>query len=663
MSKNSQTTINTLRMLSMYEITKAKSGHPGIALGAAPIMYALFRDHLVVDPEDPDYFNRDRFILSAGHGSSLLYATMLCAGFESISMEDLKNFRQINSKTAGHPEPYLVKGIEVSSGPLGQGVAMAVGMAIAEAKLAAEYNQYNEIINHRTYCLLGDGCTEEGIFYESLAIAGKLKLNKLVFLYDSNKIQLDGPVSDSTCTKMKSLCRACNVNYIHVKHGNDYKEISAAISLSKLSNKPTLIEINTTIGYGSDKANSNTCHGSPFNDEQVEQIKKNLNWDYAPFTIPSCVKEDFANKIANRAKINKLRFNKDLNILEQRDLQLYYQLNDCINNKFGLNIDWYKSLQVKPVDATRTLMGEVINIACKNLPSILVGSADLTASTKVGGKHLNNFTADNYNGTNINYGVREFAMTAIVNGIVAHKGIKAIGSTFLVFSDYDKSAIRLAAISHIPAINIYSHDSITVGEDGPTHQPIEQLNTFRMIPNHYLFRPANFYECLFALDFAIKSHSTPVTIATSRGEFNLPLTKDFNDIAKGAYFIEKHHKYDLTILATGSEVAVAIDVAKILSDHDLHANVVSAPCLNLFDEQDSKYQQSILGNKPTFSIEYGNTSIWHKYVDYPIGIDTFGKSGKANDVVKAFNLSPQQIAKNIINTLKGKKITCQQAQS
>lgn len=655
MSKNSQTTINTLRMLSMAQITKAKSGHPGIALGAAPIMYALFRDHLIIDPNDPLYFNRDRFILSAGHGSSLLYATMLCAGYKSISMDDLKNFRQINAKTAGHPEPSLIKGIEVATGPLGQGVAMAVGMAIGEAKMAAKFNQYNNIINHRTYCLLGDGCSEEGIFYEAFALAGKLKLNKLTFLYDSNKIQLDGPVSDSTNTKMKLLCRACNINYIYVKQGNDYKDVSIAIALSKLSKKPTLIEINTTIGYGSDKANCNTCHGSPFNEEQLENIKNNLHWNYPLFTIPNCVQEDFSNVIFKRVKNHKLKFNKDLNYMEQRNLQLYYQFNDCITNKFGLNIDWYKSYQVKDINATRNVMGDIVNIACKNLSSILVGSADLTSSTKIGGKHLNNFTAENYRGTNINYGVREFGMTSIINGIVAHGGIKAIGSTFLVFSDYAKAAIRLAAVSHIPAINIYSHDSITVGEDGPTHQPIEQLNSLRMIPNHYLFRPYNFHECLYALDFALKSKSSPVTIATSRGEFKQTPTKSFNDIAKGAYFIQKHAKYHLTILATGSEVATAIEVASILHDSRITANVVSVPCLNLFAIQDKTYQKLILGNKPTFSIEYGNTSLWYKYVNHPIGINGFGLSGKGSDVVETFNLSPAQIAKTIITTLKGKK--------
>ncbi|WEK83170.1 MAG: transketolase [Mycoplasma sp.] len=656
MKKNLENlTINTIRMLGVNAITNANSGHPGIVLGAAPIMYALFKYHLNVDPKNPHFFNRDRFILSAGHGSALLYSTMYLAGYTSLQKNDLLRFRQINSKTPGHPESALVPGIEVSTGPLGQGVAMGVGMAIAEKKLSAIFNQHSKLVDHYTYVLFGDGCFEEGIFAEAVALAGRLKLNKLIMLYDSNRIQLDGKVSDSTNTNVKAFFKANHWNYLKVKDGNDFLAISRAISRAKISNKPTVIEVSTVIGFASNKANSSSCHGAPFKAEEVELIKKNLNYHMNGFNVHNDVEADFKEPIAKRAVKNTIKFNKALGVLEKADVKLYYQFNDCLKNNFGLDLNWYKELQVKPIDATRNTMGKVIDLAWNHLPTLLVGSADLTASTKVGGKHLGNFDLDPMNGQNINYGVREFAMTAISNGINAHGGTRSICSTFLVFSDYAKAAIRLGAVSDIPGIQVYSHDTITVGEDGPTHEPIEQISSLRLIPNHYLFRPCNIHEALFALDFALKQQRHPVTIVTSRGEFNQPEFNDYEQISKGAYVLKKHKSYSLTLLATGSEVAVAMEVSELLAKHKINANVVSVPCLEVFKNQRQEYIDQVLGNKSVISIEYGVTTPWYQYVDLAIGIDSFGKSGKAKDVVDYFDLNPQQITNRIIDWIKAKK--------
>lgn len=646
------TTINAIRVIGAEAITNANSGHPGIVLGAAPIMYALFKCHLNIDPLNPNFFNRDRFVLSAGHGSALLYTTMHLAGFNSVSMQDITRFRQINSKTAGHPEPTLIPGVEVATGPLGQGVAMAVGMAIAERKLADTYNIYSELIDHYTYVLHGDGCFQEGIYYEAIALAGRLKLNKLIMLYDSNHIQLDGKVAETSNTKTKLFFKANNWNYIYVKDGNNYLSINKAIAKAKHSLLPTCIEVNTTIGFGSNKANQNSIHGAPLSEEEIQNLRKNLNYQYKRFEVPETVEEDFTKIIKNRAIKKGIAFNKALGVLEKNDLYKYNQLLDGTKNNFGLNLNWYKDVEFKAKDATRNTMGKVIDVAVKNLPTLMVGSADLTCSTKVGNRKIVTFNETNRNGQNIFYGVRELAMTAINNGINAHGAIRGISSTFMVFSDYAKPAIRLAAISHIPSIQVYSHDSITVGEDGPTHEPVEQINALRMIHNHYLFRPCNKAEALFALDFALKNQTSPVSIVTSRHEFNQPNMVDYNLIACGGYLIKTNEQYDLTLVATGSEVSVALEVASLLENENLKANVVSIPCLEIFRKQDEQYINQVLGSKARFSIEYGNTSIWYQFVDYPIGINTFGKSGKPNDVVNYFDLSAEQIKTKILAILK-----------
>ena len=648
--------INTLRALALDQIAKAKSGHPGMALGAAPIMYTLFRNHLNVNPKSPEYFNRDRFILSAGHCSALLYATLVCGGFSGINIDDLKKFRQLNSKTAGHPEPDKIPGVEVSSGPLGQGIAMAVGMAIAEKKLAATYNEYSQIVDHYTYCLHGDGCLQEGVALEAIELAGKLRLNKLILLYDSNDIQLDGAVKDTSVTNVAKMFIANNWNYIKVRNGNNVDAINNAIREAKYSELPTIIEIKTTIGWGTNKANSNKCHGTPFTEEEVDQIKKDWKYRYSKWTIPQEVETDFANVISKRVGKVVVNYNKHLTNLERRNIKLYYSYVDTVKDNFGLNIKWYKSLKVKTNDATRNTMGTIVDVAAKHLNNLMVGSADVSSSTKIGTSNTSTVFEDhNYSGQVIRFGVREFAMTAIVNGICAHKGVRAIGSTFFAFSDYCKPALRLAAIGKIPSINIYSHDSITVGEDGPTHQPIEQLGSLRMVPNLYVFRPSNYQECLFALNFGLTKYTAPSVIVASRSNFEQRPVNNFDLIKKGAYFVKYSAANKYTLIGTGSEVATCFEVAKILEkEYKTPVNIVSGMCMELFEQQDNAYKNLIL-KKPVISIEFGATAYWYKYSKHPIGIDTFGKSAPEADLIRALDLEPRQIALNIVKYLGLKK--------
>ena len=644
--------INTLRALALDEIATAKSGHPGMALGAAPIMYALFRNHLNVNPKSPEYFNRDRFVLSAGHASALLYATLVCGGFKGITIEDLKKFRKLGSKTAGHPEADQIPGIEVSTGPLGQGIAMAVGMAIAEKKLATTYNEYSQIVDHYTYCLHGDGCLQEGVALEAIALAGKLRLNKLILLYDSNDVQLDGRVSDSSVTNVRKMFIANNWNYIKIRHGNNVDAINAAIREAKFSELPTVIEIKTTIGWGTKKANSNKCHGTPFTEEEVAEIKKSWKYRYSKWTLPDEVKSDFADVITKRVGKVVVNYNKHLTNLEKRNIQLYYQYVDTVKDNFGLDLKWYKNIKVKTNDATRNTMGAIVDVATKHLNNLMVGSADVSSSTKIGTNATSTIFEDrNYSGQVIKFGVREFAMTAIVNGICAHKGVRAIGSTFFAFSDYAKPALRVAAISKIPAINIYSHDSITVGEDGPTHQPIEQLCSLRMVPNLYVFRPCNYQECLYALNFGLTKYTAPTIIVTSRSAFEQHPSNDFDQIKKGAYFLKYNAKSRYTLLGTGSEIATCFEVAKIIEkEYGTSFNIVSGLCMKRFEEQDEAYKETIL-KKPIITIEFGATPYWYKYSKHPIGIDKFGKSGNEADLIKAFDLEPKQIALNIVKYL------------
>ncbi len=644
--------INCLRALSLDQITNANSGHPGIALGAAPIFYTLFKYHLNILPTDPFYFNRDRVIFSAGHASALIYATMLCAGYKNLTINDLKKFRKIGSKTSGHPEPHLLPGIDAPSGPLGQGIAMSVGIAIVEKKLASIFNTYSKLIDYYTYCFHGDGCLQEGISYEAICLAGKLKLNKLILLYDSNGVQLDGKTNTSMPLDVKKFFRSCNWNYIKVKNGENVKEINHAILLAKKSDKPTCIEIKTIIGYGSKKANSCSCHGTPFTWDEVSEIKRNLGYGYKkPFFIPDYINFYFKQVILERGEKNKRNFYSSIYVLEEKDIYYYKKLEKIMQNQYEFDLKWFDELKSKNINSTRAIMGEVVNSLVKNQEFTFVGSADVSNSTKIGTKNNISIIDSFIKGKRVEYGVREFAMAAINNGINSYLSIKSITSTFFAFSDYCKPAIRLAAISKIPSIFIFSHDSITVGEDGPTHQPIEQLNSLRLIPNHYVIRPCNLQECIVALQIAIYSKNTPTSIVTSRGEFIQYPTNDINQVYRGAYIIDDENKYDVTLWATGSEVATAFEVKKILKKNKINARIVSAPCMEIFKKQTEEYITEIKGNKPIVSIEFGTTNYWEGFAKLSIGINEFGVSGSGVDNIAKFKLTPKDIAKKIVSLL------------
>lgn len=648
-SRYTDLTVDTIRVLGCEMITDAGSGHPGIVLGAAPIMYALFRNHFVNDVNNPKFINRDRFVLSAGHGSALLYATMHLAGYSSISLEDLKNFRQINQKVAGHPENVLIDGIDCTTGPLGQGIAIAVGLAIAETKLNA-YFKKTKLINHYTYCLFGDGCLQEGISYEALSLAARYKLNKLIFLYDSNAIQLDGKVADSTVTNTKKYFEALGLNYIKVDNGNDVASISLAIENAKQStDKPTVIEVKTTIGYGSVFENSCKAHGQALNAEQLQQLKEKLSYHNDSYEISKNAYADF-EPLTKRGTKAVEAFNKSLEKLHE-DKEKFEAYNKLIIKDFNFDKKWFNSIKYeKDQLATRNIAGDVINIIADNNPLLTIASADIAGSTKIWGKNQKLYDETNRLGMNLNVGVREFAMAAINSGICLHSGLKAIGSTFMSFSDYNKAAIRLAAISHSPLVSVFSHDSISVGEDGATHQPVEQLWSLRMIPNHLVIRPCNLQETISAFDIAFKSEETPVTIITSRLEFGQ--YKGHDRTSKGGYIILNNKGYAATLVATGSEVATAIEVANILeTNHNIKVNVVSMPCYELFNKQSNVYKDLILGDKKVISIELGTTTPWYKIADYSIGINRFGVSGKPEDILKKFKLTPIDIATKIVTYL------------
>lgn len=643
--KKAKLAANTIRVLAACAITKAKSGHPGVALGAADIMYELFANQMNASPTDNNFVNRDRFVLSCGHASSLLYATMLLCGYRDMSMVQLKNFRQIDSKTPGHPEPTVLKGVEVSSGPLGQGIAMAVGLAIASKKMATLVNTPKiELINNYTYCLFGDGCFEEGISYEAIAVAGRLKLNKLIMIYDYNQIQLDGKVSDSTVIKTSRYFKSMGWNVVYCENGNDNRHLKSAFARAKsCRNKPTVIIAKTQIGYGSVNANSNKAHGTPLTPDQVVELKKTLNFNYPDFTIPPLL-SNLGKQVAERVEKKIIEFNSRLSKLEITNINLYKKVQEIIFKK-NINFDrkWYDPASFATNESTRKICGNLFQAVALNNPNVICSIADVSSSTMMKVNSSDKITAKNWEGQNLDCGVREFAMAAINNGIVAYGGMKALGSTFLSFSDYNKAAIRLAAISKLPSINVYSHDSITVGEDGPTHQPIEQTWSLRLIPNHMVFRPTSSIDMVVALEHAFKSTDRPITIITSRHTFN-QVNVDYELARRGGYVVRSDKNHKLTIYATGSELSLALQVAEKLN---VPNRVVAINSLELLLLQDKAYKENIFDNSKRISIEYGVTAPWYKYVDYAIGVDKLGVAGKPDDVVKRLGLTCSQIVNKI----------------
>lgn len=645
-----QTAINAVRMLAVDAINKAKSGHPGICLGAAPMLVDLYANFMNVDKTHMDWINRDRFILSGGHGVPMMYGLLNLMGF-GVTVDDIKSLRQLHSKTPGHPEADVTAGIDASTGPLGQGIAIGVGFAMAERFLAAKFNREGfPVVDHYTYVMCGDGDLQEGIAQEAISLAGHHKLNKLVLLYDSNDVQLDGPTNASYTEDIKKKYEAMGWAYIRVENGNDTAAISKAIKRAhKNVDKPTLIEVKTVIGYGSPLAGLCDSHGAPLGEEKTAALRKTLGWDYAPFEVPEEAYQtmDVVNKRGKRA------YSKWKKLVKAYTEQYPEEAKQFDNAVKGIyNLDFTLDFPVGHSDATRNTIGAVIKEFSKLNPTFIGGSADLTKSTKAKGAD-GDFTSDNPTGRNIMFGVREHAMGAIVNGLNIHGGVRAFTGAFFVFSDYMKGAMRLAALMGVPSIFVFTHDSIAVGEDGPTHEPIEQIAGLRATPNMDVYRPADAWEVVECFKKAIASKHTPSCIILTRQ--NLRVEDHANsDVAKGGYVLkEEQGKLDLCLLASGSEVNLAMDVATMLEKQGKNVRVVSMPNTADFDRQSKAYRQSVLPDrKKVVAVEMSSDNVWYKYAANVYGIDKFGASAPASVLMKEYGFTADQLADWIANNVK-----------
>ena len=645
--------VSAIRAMCIDTLNKAKSGHPGMALGSAPILYTLFTKHMVANPKEPMWFNRDRFVLSAGHASSLLYTMLHVAGYE-VSLDDLKSFRQLNSLTPGHPEFKHTKGVDATSGPLGQGIAQAVGMAMAERAVSKQYPEGKVLCSHYTYALCGDGCLQEGLSQEAISLAGHHKLNKLILFYDANQVTLDGGLDLSFSENVKLRFKASNWNVLEVADGNDIDAIDEAISKAKQSkNKPTLIIVHTIIGYGSEKQGTSKVHGNPLGEEDGAKAKAFYGYNYPAFTIPQEVYDNFKKSFAKRGEEAYKAYQKELEAYKAKHAGAYKKFEKAL---FGDVSSYFKGEpKFDPAnnDSTRVSSGKALNELYNKVPFLMGGSADVAGSvmTKINGGV--NFTPKTPKGRNVNWGIREFEMAAAQNGMLLHGGLKTYVGAFLVFVDYMKAAVRMAALSKLPAIYLLSHDSLAVGEDGPTHQPIEQLAMLRSIPNVNVIRPADARETYAAWKVALESKETPTALILSRQ--NLPLlASKYKEVDKGAYIISKEAKrLDATIIATGSEVSLAIEAQKGLLLRGVDVRVVSMPSTYLFDKQDKQYRDEAIGisKDKVFAVEMLSSFGWYKYADHVMGIDTFGTSAPAKDAIKAYDFTSEHLVKFVMANL------------
>lgn len=656
----SNLSIATIRSLGIDTINKANSGHPGMVLGSAPALYTLFNKELNIYNKEAEWINRDRFVLASGHASALLYSMLHLTGFD-VTIDDLKNFRQLNSRTPGHPEIEMTHGVDASSGPLGQGIPMAAGMAMAEKFLASQYNKENfDIIDHYTYVLCGDGDMQEGVTYEAASLAGHLSLGKLIVLYDANKVTLDGPLSMSFSENVKKRYEACNWQVLEVKDGNDINEIHKAIKKGKKEQfKPTLIIVNTVIGFGSANQGTNKVHGAPLGKEDGKNAKLSYGFDHDEFYVPEEVYEDFKKKTIKRGKSKFNKWNKLFNEYKEQYPIEAKQLEDAIAGKYSLNIDeLLKNYPVGHNDATRNTSLEVIQEVAKQNPTFLSGTADLASSTKTKIKDEYDFSVENYNGRNLVFGIREFAMVAIMNGMTLHKGVKVSAGGFLVFSDYFKAAVRMACLMKLPIILPLSHDSIAVGEDGPTHQPIEQFAMLRSIPNMHVIRPGDAVEMAAAWKLAIESTENPTALILTRQNVETMENSSVEGVSKGAYVIGKEENHlDAIIIASGSEVNLAMKAKKALLEKGIDVRVVSMPCQEFFDQQDEQYKEAVLPHamRKRLSVEMASSFGWHKYVGLDgitMSIDEFGKSAPAQDVIQSYGFTVDGVVENIEKLLK-----------
>lgn len=655
----SNLSIATIRSLGIDTINKANSGHPGMVLGSAPALYTLFNKELNIYNKEENWINRDRFVLASGHASALLYSLLHLDGFD-VTIDDLKNFRQLHSRTPGHPEIEMTHGVDASSGPLGQGIPMATGMAMAEKFLASQYNKENfDIIDHYTYVLCGDGDMQEGVTYEAASLAGHLSLGKLIVLYDANKVTLDGPLSMSFSENVKKRYEACNWQVIEVKDGNDIQEIHKAIKKGKKEQyKPTLIIVNTVIGFGSANQGTNKVHGAPLGKEDGKNTKLSYGFDHEEFYVPEEVYEDFKKSI----KRGKSKFNKWNKLFKEYKNQYHQeakQLEDAIDGKYTLDVEEIiKNYPAGHNDATRNTSLEIIQEVAKQNPTFLSGTADLASSTKTQIKGQNNFSVEDYSGRNLVFGIREFAMVAILNGMTLHKGVKVSAGGFLVFSDYFKAAVRMACLMKLPIILPLSHDSIAVGEDGPTHQPIEQFAMLRSIPNMHVIRPGDAVEMAAAWKLAIESKENPTALILTRQNVETMVGSSVEGVSKGAYIIGKEEKQcDAIIIASGSEVNLAMNAKTELLKKGIDVRVVSMPCQEIFDQQDKAYKQSVLPNdvRKRLSVEMASSFGWHKYVGLDgivMSIDEFGRSAPANQVIESFGFTVDKVVENVEKLVK-----------
>ena len=645
---------NAIRFLSIDAVQKANSGHPGMPMGMADVATVLFKYYLRFNPKNPNWINRDRFILSAGHGSMLLYSLLYLTGYKKIKIEDIKNFRQLDSICAGHPEYEENSGIETTTGPLGQGLGNSVGMAIAQEILQKKFGP--KIINNKTYVIASDGDIMEGISHESMSLAGHLNLKNLIVFFDNNKISIDGPTSLSVSDNYKKRFEGYGWSFQEI-NGHNFNQISNAIKKANKSKKPSIISCKTIIGFGSpNKSGKASSHGAPLGDEEIKLVRKKLGWKYGPFEVPQKIINSW-REIGNKGEALEKEWN---NFLNKKDNKIKVELERFLKGELPINLDKVlgdeklKFFQTKPKMATRQCSSSVISVVSNILPELIGGSADLSGSNNTKTEQSNVISSKNFSGNYIHYGVREHAMGAAMNGIALYGGLIPFGGTFLIFSDYLKPALRLSALMKLRVIYIFSHDSIGLGEDGPTHQPVEQLEHLRAIPNLNVFRPADINETIECWEIALKSKNNPSAIALSRQK--LPYVSEHksgeNKCSKGGYILKKtsdNENNSVTLMASGSEVEIALEAQEKLKTKSIDSRVISIPCLDIFQNQNENYINEVLGkNLINISIEASSESGWRNIFGRKVttlGMTTYGKSAPYKDIYKRFNLTSDEVVK------------------